>query len=395
MTLKPTPVSIIEGGGTNVNHAAVSYNGTLYFINGANLYTGTGDPALSANQALKVSSYLGSSGASKVYSISNVYSTSPPNFWFNTDKGILPSNGATVLGSPAMKDSTGAILSSPPVVWGSGTVQLTGSPGGFLAYYYGPKLNSGLAPSAKVDGDFNNGDPKWTTLSSMLGLSQGSQLQTALNKLDQAVTGVATDAANYAYLASGIGTYRLDSTLLGQTPNDLGNDFTNGNDGAKPTSHSILLQTEDGTLIGPVSTYSDTSSKAFTFAGTTRGLYASSVATATTSATQAGTPTGDGKLPILTETTGLNISTVVTLPHAAISYFQGPNTAYTAAYSATSNEILIYKDLSQAARLPALAGLPSGTLQLSWHVYKDTVSHLLLVVAGTDATVEYPVDTWQ
>jgi|GEM_PF-3459668 len=385
VTLNPTPISIIEDGGTSVNHAAVSYNNALYFIDGADFKFVTGaDPAPAATLSTQIAGFLSSAGAAtgtKVYSVSfNGYSS----FWFNTSQGILPFD-ATEVGGLFQNVSTGTGTASL-AVWQSGTVTLTG--GSALAFYYGPGLTVGLAPAANYgNAPFSSGVPTWTTLTSMLSLSPGSTLETALNKLNQAVSGVATDAANYVYISTGIGAYRLDSSLLGQGTSQLGIDLTNGNDG---NGNSILLATEDGSLIGPVSTYSDTSSKAFAFAGTTKGLYAAAVAPAS------GIPSGDGKLQLLTETSGLNITGLQTLPHLASSSTNGPNTAYTVAYSATTNEVLIYNDLSLVTRLSALAGLPSGTLNFTWHLYNNGSGreYLLLVIAGSDATVEYPVNSW-
>ncbi len=205
----------------------------------------------------------------------------------------------------------------------------------------------------------------------MLGLSSSPTLNDALNKLDQAIFSVAAGGSNYVYLSTGIGAFRLTPSLVAQGPSVIGTALTNGTVGGQ----SIMLKTQDDTLIGPVSAYSNNSSTAYGFAGTTKGLYGSSVAVAS------GIPSG-GTLPLIAGTQGLNITSLAT---TATSY---SGVVYTAAYSATTNEILILQNLSLTARIPALSGLPSGTLQLTWYPYS---THLVLVIAGSDATVEYPV----
>jgi len=375
VTLNPTPISIIEDVGSSY-HAAVYYNYKLYFINGSDFnYVSSGDPATAA-MSTQTTSFLSAASASsaKVYSVShNGYGS----FWFNTNQGILQFD-STAGGFQNLSSGTASLT-----VWNSGTVTLGTN---FLAFYYGPGLTVGLAPSSSPPSSpFAAGVPTWTTLSSMMNLSQGSTLQTALSKLNQAVSGVATDGSNYAYISTGIGAYRLQSALLGQTASALGTDLTNGTDS---NGNSILLATEDGALIGPVSTYSDTTSKAFAFAGTNKGLYATAVATAT------GIPsTGDAKLPLLPETAGMNITSLNTRSYS--TFFGAGNVAYTAAYSASTNEILVYKDLTLLKRISVLAGVPSGTPQFCWYSYfSGSTAYMLLVITGTDATVEYPVDSW-
>ncbi len=88
-------------------------------------------------------------------------------------------------------------------------------------------------------------------------------------------------------------------------------------------------------------------------------------------------------------TQGLNITGLATLP------FANGGITYTAAYSLTTHEILILKNSSVVDRIEAFEGLPSGQLQLTWYPYtENSVAHLVLVAAGSDATVEVPIDTW-
>ena len=377
VTLNATPVSIIEDS-ASANHAAVSYSGILYFINGSAFsYVSSGDPAIVTSSPL-VPGYLASAGASgaKVYSVSN----DGYGFWFNTDQGILWFNSDGTFQS--VSTGTGALT-----VWASGAVTLSNGTGPVLGYYYGSGLTAAVAPANSSSvAPFNSGDPTWTTLTAMLSLNQGSSLQTALNKLNQAVLGVATDGYNYAYLSTGIGTIRLDTSLLNSAaadPTTLGTNLQNGNDGH---GNSILVATSDGTLVGPVSTYSNKSSQAFAFAGTTKGLYGSSVTI------DKGLPS-NGTLPLLGDTLGLNITSLATRAYS--TSYGAPDKAYTAAYSATTNEVLIYKNLNLFKRLPALAGLPSGTPQFTWYVYSSSgTTYLVLVIAGSDATVEYQADNW-
>jgi hypothetical protein len=372
VTLAPTPVSVIEDV-ANSFHAVTVSGSSLYFIEGTDFdYTSNGDPSTtSPTQA--VANY--STGA-RVTSISNT----PYGFWFNTSRGVLVSSGSTI---PAfnMLNSSGTPLSPVPQAYTSGTIILSA---GALAYYYGPGLTAGFAASSSsTTGDFNSGNPKWSTLSAMLNLSSSATLQNALNKLDQAVYGVASDNKAYVYLSTGIGTFRLDSTLVGQNTSALGDNLANGKDN---NQQSILVATDDGSLIGPVSTYSDGSATAYAFAGTGKGLFASTVGPTT------GIP-DSGKLSVVAGTSGLNITSLATRAFAAA----GPNFAYTAAYSASSREVLIYQNLTLIKRISALAGLPSGTPQFTWYQYNTSApatTHLLLVITGTDATVEYEAATW-
>jgi len=280
-----------------------------------------------------------------------------------------------------MLASGGGNLNPVPQVYGSGTISLT--TGAVMAYYFGPGLMAGFATDSTASGsNFNSGNPKWKTLSEMLSLSSSPALQTALNKLNQAVFGVATDGNNFILLSTGIGTFRLTSGLIAQGTGVVGTALSSGKD---TNGNSIMITTSDNALIGPVSAFSDNASTGYAFAGTTRGLYGSAVAVST------GLPSGGGNsLPIISGTEGLNITSLATSDVSG-----APAKAYTAAYSANSRELLILRNLSVATRVPALAGLPTGTPQFTWYSFSSGgKTNLYLIIAGNEATVAYLADSW-
>jgi hypothetical protein len=81
--------------------------------------------------------------------------------------------------------------------------------------------------------------------------------------------------------------------------------------------------------------------------------------------------------PVVAGTEGLSITKVVSIA-------SGTSDIYTAAFSATTREILVLKNSSVVGIVPLFAGLPSGRLDLVWF---NTGAGLLLVASGDDGVV--------
>lgn len=348
VTLNSTPIAVVEATGTSYAHAAVNGGSGLYFINGSQFSAvSSGDPAASAGNISSTTPGTYPSGT--IYSLSyNSASNSP--FWLSTSAGIYTSSSWP----------TFSLMSSPTTaVYHSGVIYIGSS--GSLAYYWGAGLNAGLSASTAYSSVAL--PSSWTTMSSL-----SSSLQSQLSGLSQAITAVASDGgSNYAYLATGLGSYIVPASQISTLD-------------PSTVSSLTVLSTADGTLIGPLTTYSNGSSVAYTFAGTTKGLYAAPVNVST------GVPTSsDGKLDLVSGTSGLNITSLYTAGYNSVPL--------TVAYSATTGQVLIFVYSSLVFTYPTLAGLPSGTPQFTMYSTNlgGSTYIVYLVITGTDATVRVPI----
>ena len=300
--------------------------------------------------------------------------------------------GIYTAANPASASAATLLNGSPTGLLSAGQVRLyPGVPSGTpypvpysVSYYTGTAGTAGWITSILET-------PVWNTFSGpMTGFS--STVDTTYFDSNNGTYGV----SNYLYLAlrgklfclSGL---QLDTPLASNIAGYLATGiYTDANANQIP----VTVATEDGTPVTLVSNITDNGVHAYTFAGTVNGLYGSAVNPTT------GFPTtADGKLPVIPGTSGLNITVLSTSPVSNLRNSQGlVYAAYTAAYSATTQELLVLQNNVVLARYPALAGLPSGPLQFSWDLYRfptgSSTEILSLVVTGSDATVALPVATW-
>ncbi len=344
VTLDNTRVQVVEAA--EAAHAiVVTDNGSLYYLNGADLYVaGSPDSSSLSNYAqfqTGVVQGLGHDGNT---------------LWLNTSKGVSVLSGT--FPAPSMLDSNDAPIS--PSVTDSGRIDL-GSP---FSYYIGQGLTAGVEVGAA--------ETTWTTMDDLLSFSPDLK-----KKLQgQIFRGVAS-TGTFAVVATSIGAFRLVEEMLTDA-DALGTDLTNGTHNGQ----SIEIGASDSSLlIGPVSGYSNgingTSGSGLIFGGTNKGLYAS--------ATDGdGKPsTASGLLELVPGTLGMNITQLATNngPWTLIGSTSG---IYTVAYSANTRELLVLKDFQLVDRISAFEGLPSGDVRLA--LYKVGVD-VFAVVSGGDATV--------
>jgi hypothetical protein len=342
VTLDTSVVLPVESANSSA-HSATVLTGTLYYLNGADLYQASN--LTGGNGSSLASGYAGTVGQSNVTGLSN----DGGNLWLNTSQGIYTQSSST----SAFTNQVLTGLSSIPAVIDSGTATV-GSDS--LKYYYGSGLNAGVMVGS---------DTTWKTVADDL-LNLSSDLKDKLQ--GQIIRGLAVSQGNVGVLSTSLGAYCIVPGMLTDST-ELGNDLSNGTD---TNGNSIILQPSDTSLLfGPVSVYSN-GDGTYYFGGTPKGLYGGQ-------ATGTGLPTG-GVLNLIAGTAGLNITKLATYE----STFN--NLVYTAAYSATSREVLVVSNLGLTKRIPVFAGLPSGDLRLTF--YKDGSNNLYLVVTGADATVK-------
>ncbi len=343
VTLGAARVAVVEDAAASVHSTAASNSGTvLFFVSGADVRRiSGGDPTVFANSALSNGSY-----ASSIPGRLNSLANNDGTIYFSTTQGLYYA-----------ADGTNRIddLPTPPNALRSGFATILG---------YSTSVNTNLygIQGPGLSGGVSVGGSTWSPVT----------------------IGLYGFAANpyVAYVSTGLRTVRLTGDLLGQfTSNaDLLSSVSSGVDSFYNVGEGITVATSDGTPIGPISTYWDTSyTTAYTFAGTKKGVYAGPVLPFS------GAPI-NGTLAPVSATSGLDITFLVSLP----TYY-APD-SYTAAYASNTKEILIFRNSDLVDRVKSLEGLPSGDLQLEWYV--DTTASppdLYLFASGTDATVVVPV----
>lgn len=389
VSLEKAPFALIEA--ESGRHAVVAMDGTLVYLNGDTLKTTAGQEQSIASLSGKTIRSLGVVNQPK-----EPYGTA---VFVNTDQGLAfwqPGEGLSV---PTMKhnvkveDANGKEVDTPTDFTTAPDIRFSGAFSAFdttdatlknTVYAYGGEgLTAGLVIVKSNSKDTNTlADLVWYDLDEMLKLDDMQEIKDSLSGGKPVVTGFAT-APTYSWLATALATFRIDSSLVGGSADDLGDDFLN--DESLQIEAYLDGRTVNIDVVGAVDGrgYAGTSRGLFTAAVDARGIVMEgstkvNVDVGTDEAPDIVEKDKSGPLKLIPATKNQTITTL------AAAKFGG--NAYAAAYVDSTRELLILKEDAIIAQIPRLAGLPTGDLRFAWYQQDGA---LKLAIAGDDATVSY------
>ena len=407
-----TPVTLVKQTDGSRGAAAV-VNSQLYVLAGHLILKSANGSSFSDTSTSVGSSYKVNSFAMGL--ATTTASVESQQLWVNTDQGISVATEGSPLPAPVIlgKDDNGVATSSHDNVLFSGSVAVVNdigtNPDG-KTYYLHLYGGDGISAGARFEKS-GSPDSTWYSVNGKLD-SLPTEVTDVLGKSGSLFLGYAK-ADSFAYIATSLGVYRISKKMVTDGQNSSLQFFDPAfplSDPLDETHHKVTIGLADTSAKAQFVSYAVSGTNSQVFVGSNKGLFSGPVDTTTGQLTNTGvTVTYDatytdtdadgnalpdpadstkhkrvtvpGKVdylaPVVAGTEGLSITKVVSIA-------SGTSDIYTAAFSATTREILVLKNSSVVGIVPLFAGLPSGRLDLVWF---NTGAGLLLVASGDDGVV--------